>query len=433
MGFRLSCTRKLDDTDKQIDPLIASLHLGSDGLRPYTTLIEERLTRPGVFVMVHGERHRPLPPFEMRDHPLHPPHDLHRQLDVALSVMLLDVQPKVHLLPGGEVSLFPRPTTLGASFYLYLVTMAVLGMLLIIVAAFVGRALTLRSFAPLHDVSKALAQLADGDFSASLVRVSNDSDMRDLAANYNRAVLRVAQAIAEQQRNEQRMRQFIADASHELRTPLTVILGYFDALRKPTENHAQQFERAFPVISAEGQRMRKLIDNMSLLARLDQDGVSRLEIIDLTELVREVLVVLSIIPDGHRLVVEAAAPVLITGNRDELFAAVRNLAENALKYAPNGRVVMRTSHENTEAIVEVSDEGPGIDPHDLPHLFKRFYRGEQGGNISGSGLGLPIVARAVERAHGSIRVLTCEPQGTRFRLAFPPCAFQEDANAGNSS
>lgn len=181
---------------------------------------------------------------------------------------------------------------------------------------------------------------------------------------------------------EERMRRFIASASHELRTPLTVILGYLDALRKTSSDHVQQFERAYPIISAEGQRMRVLIDNMSLLTKLDQPQASRIEIVDLAKLAGEIIRALSIFADSERFVMDFESGVLIPGNREELFAALRNLVENALKYAPLWRITIRTTYDEQSAIIDVSDEGPGID-------------------VAGSGLELPIASRAVERAGGT--------------------------------
>jgi two-component system OmpR family sensor kinase len=277
----------------------------------------------------------------------------------------------------------------------------------------------LRSLAPIQQVNLALARLATGNFTSSPVQVSQESEIGELAENYNRAVMRMMTAISEREQKEISMRQFIADASHELRTPLTVILGYVDALQKQSQNEKESFRRIAVIIQAEGRRMYRLIENLGMLTRLDQNAVTRIEIIDPSELVQEIVDALRILEPERRFVLELASDALLTANREEFYAAIRNIVENALKYAPEGPITIRTSI-GSKIIIEIVDEGPGISPEEMPLLFDRFFRGErQRGMVTGSGLGLPIAARAIQRAGGEITVYDNDPTGTIFRISLP--------------
>jgi two-component system OmpR family sensor kinase len=168
----------------------------------------------------------------------------------------------------------------------------------------------------------------------------------------------------------------------------------------------------------ESRKMRTLIDKLILLARMDRAPSAPLAQVDLSDIARRAAETLAPIAHG-RIRVAADGPVLVTANEAELHEAIKNVIDNALKYAPGSDVSVSVSSEGETACVEVRDAGPGMDPQDAAHAFDRFYRGGTRGETEGSGLGLAIAKSAAERAGGRADIDTAPDKGTRVRLCLP--------------
>jgi two-component system OmpR family sensor kinase len=218
------------------------------------------------------------------------------------------------------------------------------------------------------------------------------------------------------------MRQFVADAGHELRTPLTVVGGFLDVLRKRTPADAEPTLRIFDIIDVERKRMRVLIDNLVLLARLDRPQDAReIGIVDVAKIAEHVVESRRPLSPTTtiRLFPAQSDDAYVIADEFEIHEAVGNLVDNARKYAENAPIDVRVTVDPHVVRVEVADGGPGMSPEELEHAFERFYRGERRGEIEGSGLGLAIVKRATERANGTISLHSRDGHGTTATIELP--------------
>jgi signal transduction histidine kinase len=280
----------------------------------------------------------------------------------------------------------------------------------------IGRYITQQAIRPLVDVTEALQRFAARDFRSQSIALAGKSDFDVLAHAYNAASEQVSAAFAEREAAEAQMRQFVADAGHELRTPLTIVLGYIDLLRRRASTGDERSKFIFSSIAAEGRRMRTLVDNLVLLAKLEGDEARLVEPFDVAALVAEIVGVRQGLAPEVRFGVDTHAASAIA-DRGDVYEAMANIIDNAIKYAPGSpiRIATSTPRPGTVEIV-VEDEGPGIPAEDREAIFERFFRGANRGEVEGSGLGLAIAKRAVERAGGSLR-LDPSVRGTRFVIA----------------
>lgn len=258
------------------------------------------------------------------------------------------------------------------------------------------------------------SSLAEGDLSARAAVDGND-EVTDLARSFNDMADRLEQT-------QQGERDFLMSVGHDLRTPLTTIGGYAEALEEGGLDEAA-VRRIGTVLTAETRRLRRLIEDLMLLARLDASEFTlRPEPVDVAAHLREVA---SSFEErarraGVRFAVDLADTGVVEIDPDRLAQIVGNLLENALRYTPEaGTVRLSVRRGPGGLMVEVADSGPGIDPEDLPRVFDRFYvsRAYRGVRPEGSGLGLSIVKRLVDAMGGQIDV-TSGDRGTTFTVTF---------------
>ncbi|GAC1402464.1 MAG: hypothetical protein NVSMB64_02360 [Candidatus Velthaea sp.] len=290
-----------------------------------------------------------------------------------------------------------------------------LGLIAGLCAWAVGRYITSQALRPLYDVTASLQRFGGRDFTAQPIDVAGRGEFDALARAYNAAAAQVQEAFEERQQADAQMRQFVADAGHELRTPLTIVLGYIDMLKRKAPDD-ERSRRIFETIAIEGSRMRTLIDNLVLLAKLDSDAVRPIEPFELTELLEhDIVQTRRGIAPAARFVLDIAVDATVIGDRSEIYEAIANVVDNAIKYAPGSpvRIAVRLAEGAVE--IAISDEGPGIAAHDREAIFDRFYRGASRGEIEGSGLGLAIAKRAIERAGGTL-ALGPAGSGTTFLI-----------------
>ncbi|WP_419994078.1 sensor histidine kinase [Streptomyces boninensis] len=210
-----------------------------------------------------------------------------------------------------------------------------------------------------------------------------------------------------QEATQERLRQFIADASHELRTPVTAILGYADLHAQGALTAPEQVGKAMDGIAGEALRMRRLVDDLLLLARLDTVRAPERAPVDLGEVAAAAVAAARAAAPDRRVELEAAPGVVVYGDEEQLRRVVDNLLANVRTHTPGGvaaRVSVRTvagGRDGDGGVAElvVADDGPGIPEESLPKIFDRFYRADPSRSGAGSGLGLAIVA-SVAQAHG---------------------------------
>lgn len=329
---------------------------------------------------------------------------------------LFGARPRLVPIPGGIVVVSPDFSRFLTILAWYWSIMLPVGVVAVLIAWFAGRRLTRRALDPLENVTQALNRIAAGDLQPGLLQ-NGSVELRALTSAYNEVAHRLTVATARHRQDEARMRQFIADAGHELRTPLTVIMGYLDMLRQGAIADGATVARIHDTMSDESHRMRTVIEKLILLARLDRPASGPAQAIDAAAIVRRAAAELSPFA-GDRVTVDAPNNAPAYGDESELYEAIKNVIDNAVKYAPGSPVDVHVATDGSTTIV-VADNGPGIDAADLPHVFERFYRGGGRHGEDGSGLGLAIAKSAIERAGGTIAVESARGRGTRVSVVLP--------------
>jgi two-component system, OmpR family, sensor kinase len=343
-----------------------------------------------------------------------------RRIFVAFG-MLAGSVPVAVTVPGAKILLLPPAATIGR------VAIAV-SVAAFVAVALVGLALVLameslahEAVRALRDTTSALHALARRDFTPRTIVADERSEVGALARAYTDAAAGVAGALDERRSAEAEMQRFIADAGHELRTPLTVVVGVLDLLEEGGLDTAST-ARLFASVKAETHRMRGTLEKLILLARLGVPGEEpQFAAVDAAVIVREVAESLRVSARPRELrVVEAIhdSPLVLADEHD-LYEAVFNCVENALKYGGSSDVWLGVRADANEIELTIRDRGPGMLPSDLERAFERFYRGEQTRALGGSGLGLAIVKRVVEKCAGSVDLTSAVERGTCVTLRFP--------------
>jgi two-component system OmpR family sensor kinase len=281
-----------------------------------------------------------------------------------------------------------------------------------------------RSIRPLRTMAEQARAFADGDRSRRLP-VPVDPDIGRLATTVN-------SALDAQQEAESRLRSFVADASHELRTPLTTASGWVELYLQGGLDDPANRENAMRRVAAQLSRMRLLIDELALLARLDRARPLDTTSVDLTALATEVIEDARVMNPDRRFRFRSTGPALLLGDAGKLQQVLANLLGNAVQHTPPGTPVdvsvLPAGDGTARHTLLVTDHGPGIPVADQPHIFTRFWRGDPSRNrhTGGSGLGLAIVAATVAAHGGSSHVSSELGHGTTIRVVLPALPLGDD-------
>ena len=260
---------------------------------------------------------------------------------------------------------------------------------------------------PLGRIEQTAAAIAGGDLSQ---RVENDdprTEVGRLGGALNTMLGQIEEAFDERTASEQRLRRFVADASHELRTPLAAVRAYAELFDRGARERPDDLERAMTGIQRESQRMGLLVDDLLLLARLDQGRPLERKPVELVDVASDAVEAARMLDPDRAIELEAPVPVEVEGDRERLRQILDNLLANVRAHTPPGSAAtVRVTREGDEAAVEVADTGPGLSDDQLVHAFERFYRGDtsRSRNVGGAGLGLAITAAIAESHGGSATV-----------------------------
>ncbi|MEU7863518.1 HAMP domain-containing sensor histidine kinase [Nonomuraea sp. NPDC049141] len=303
---------------------------------------------------------------------------------------------------------------------------------ILLILAVVGVAMVRRSMRPLTEIESTAEAIAGGELGRRVPTGDPRTEVGRLALSLNGMLAQIEAAFtarsaseAAARRSEDRMRQFIGDASHELRTPLTSIRGFAEYARQNQKADAAELMQR--VEKAAG-RMSLLVDDLLLLARVDQQRPLRMRPVDMLALAADAVHDARILaPDRVvSLDVVGGAALIVSGDEVRLRQVVTNLMTNALTHTePATPVTVRVGAGADTAFLEVADKGPGLTPEQVERVFERFYRADsarsrqRSGDDRGSGLGLAIV-QALVKAHGGTVLLDSAPgSGSTFRVELP--------------
>jgi two-component system OmpR family sensor kinase len=227
-------------------------------------------------------------------------------------------------------------------------------------------------------------------------------------------------AFNERDATEQRLRQFLADASHELRTPLTSIHGFAELFALGADHPDLDLPVILRRIEQESARMKVLVDDLLLLARLDQPRVPERTTVDLAVLAADACSDARASALDRSISLDAPEPVVIRGDRDHLRQALANLVTNAIRHTPGGTPIeLAARFEDQIAVLSVHDHGRGLDATTLTHAFDRFWRADSARVGAGSGLGLAIVDGIAHEHGGTVTAQNAADGGAVFTLRLP--------------
>jgi two-component system, OmpR family, sensor kinase len=274
--------------------------------------------------------------------------------------------------------------------------------------------LTGRALASIRQLTEAAARIAiTGHYQERVPSAEQHDEIGQLAVTINELIATVERTLGQQ-------RQFLADTSHELRSPLTVVLANLNLLRRNME--LPERDVCIEEATVEAQRMRRLVNDLLLLARRDAaQSMARAELW-FDRLVKETVTLAVRQMPEYPFDVQVEEPIVIMGDHERLTQLLRNVLENAAHHTPPGTAIhVRVSRRENMAHLMVADTGPGIAAEHLPYIWDRFYRVDKPRSraLGGTGLGLAIVKYVAEAHGGDVSVVSIPGEGTTFTIRLP--------------
>jgi heavy metal sensor kinase len=310
------------------------------------------------------------------------------------------------------------PTAQIEAMLVHVVILLTIGLPVVLIGAVGGGYwLVQHALAPVDQIARKAEQITQHNLSERLPIVRTGDELERLGISLNHMISRLEDAVCNSKR-------FLADASHELRTPLTVLRGELENLLRHARLEDETRESLGSMLE-EVERLAKIVEGLFALSRLDA-GEAQTEWVqlDLAELAATTADQMSLLAEDKGVSVDcqAAQSILVEGDRARLKQVVVNLLDNAIKYTPSGGAIrLRVARQNGHAVLHVTDNGIGIPPDALPHVFDRFFRVDKARsrNEGGAGLGLSIV-KSICAAHGAeVEVESASGAGSHFRVILP--------------
>jgi two-component system OmpR family sensor kinase len=299
-----------------------------------------------------------------------------------------------------------------------------IGLLLLTLITIATRLIIRFGMRPLKDVEETAGEIAGGNLSVRMPDANPDTEVGRLVTALNAMLSRIEGSFAARVESEDRLRRFVADASHELRTPITAIRGFSELYRQGAVQGEQPTKDLVARIEGESVRMSTLVEDLLLLARLDEERQMDMKPINLVDVLNTAISSTRVSSPNHKIEFEKPShEIFILGDAPRVHQVIANLLANAGVHTPAGSQITLTLSQDTSGVeVSVSDNGPGLSLVAQSKIFQRFYRADPSRarvDGEGSGLGLSIVD-AVMRAHGGSVSVQSEPgHGAKFTLFFP--------------
>ena len=299
-----------------------------------------------------------------------------------------------------------------------------IGLVMILFIALASRKVITVGLRPLATVEATAERIAEGDLTARLPDIKPNTEVGRLVNTLNMMLGRIEESFAARVDSESKLRRFVADASHELRTPITAIRGFAELHRQGAVTGEEKTKELIGRIENESKRMGSLVEDLLLLARLDQSREMKAEPVNLSKLVSDA--VESARAAGPNHVVNFSNSddeIYALGDNDRIHQVVANLLANARTHTPAGTKIDVSVIQSEDGVrIRIADNGPGLSEKDQSRIFERFYRADASRvrtDGEGTGLGLSIVD-AVMRAHaGQVSVESELGKGATFTLFFP--------------
>ncbi|HMG61337.1 MAG TPA: HAMP domain-containing sensor histidine kinase, partial [Streptosporangiaceae bacterium] len=277
-----------------------------------------------------------------------------------------------------------------------------------------------RGLRPIAAMARQADRISGGALTDRMAAHSPRSEVGRLGAALNGMLARIEADVEEREASQQQTRRFFADASHELRTPLASLRANAELYQQGALGDSDDLDEVMDRIAAETRRMGRLVDDMLRLARLGQHPSPSRQPVDLTAVVTGCADRVRVADPERAWQVRVDDGLATVVDEDLVRRAIDNLLMNVLVHAPGESAGTITASQAGELVlIEVSDDGPGVPPDKLPHLFERFYRAGAGADRPGAGLGLAIAAEIASAHGGTARAAAVSPHGLRITLALP--------------
>lgn len=282
-----------------------------------------------------------------------------------------------------------------------------------------------KTLVPLSNMVDTAGQIDAGNLDRRFPTRQGQMEIDRLAESFNGMLCRLEASFEAERETKEQMRRFIADASHELRTPLTSIYGFLEVLQRGAANQPDQLNKALKSMHSESLRLNKLVNDLLVLTKLDRTPHMDLKEDSLDSVIREMEPQLQILAGNRKLSFDIESEARCRFDTDQMKQVVLNLFHNAVQHTDpeKGHLQISLIKKDDGVRLSVQDNGPGISPDHLPHVFERFYRSDSSRTrkYGGSGLGLSITKSIIDAHGGSIWVECQEGQGCTFYVWLPQC------------
>ena len=299
-----------------------------------------------------------------------------------------------------------------------------IGLVIVSLIALASRTMIKVGLKPLSEVENTAERIADGDLSARLPEAKPTTEVGRLTTSLNTMLSRIEESFALRKASEDKLRRFVADASHELRTPLTAIRGFAELHRQGAVVGEDETKQLLARIEGESIRMGSLVEDLLLLARLDQSREIEALPVDIAAVTRDAVASAQAASPSHPISLTAdVSELYILGDKNRIHQVVANLLANAKTHTPDGtKITVSITRSEDGVRISVIDNGPGLSEDDQKRIFERFYRADSSRvrvDGEGSGLGLSIVDAVMQAHGGNVSVSSELGKGATFILFFP--------------
>ena len=299
-----------------------------------------------------------------------------------------------------------------------------IGLVIVSLIALASRTMIKVGLKPLSEVENTAERIAEGDLSARLPEAKSTTEVGRLTTSLNTMLSRIEESFALRKASEDKLRRFVADASHELRTPLTAIRGFAELHRQGAVVGDEDTKQLLARIEGESIRMGSLVEDLLLLARLDQSREMEALPVDIAAVTRDAVASAQAAGPSHPISLTAdVSELYILGDKNRIHQVVANLLANAKTHTPDGtKITVSITRSEDGVRISVIDNGPGLSEDDQKRIFERFYRADSSRvrvDGEGSGLGLSIVDAVMQAHGGNVSVSSELGKGATFVLFFP--------------
>lgn len=299
-----------------------------------------------------------------------------------------------------------------------------ISILLLVVGTLFANKVFKRTLKPLYNITETVEKIKITDLDTKLSEDNGQLEINRLSNSFNTMLRRIEASFKKEQDIKARMRQFLSDASHELRTPLTSIHGFVEILLRGAAKNEEQLKLALNSILMESERLTKLVNDLLVLTKLEQQPIVEMKRENINELIEEIYPQLVILCGSRTLKLELGDNAKAEINRDQIKQVIFNITQNSVLHTDNNRGIitiatdLKTLNDENYAVLKIGDNGTGISKEHIDKIYDRFFRSEAHRSRAhgGYGLGLSIVKSIIDSNHGHIRVESEVGIGTTFYI-----------------